>query len=538
MSAQLVADRLSISLGPIPVLHEIDLVVGPRARIGLLGPNGVGKSTLLKALAGLLSPDSGTIRRSPADAFVMYMEQEPLKGSHETLAELLERRTGLARLRLEAEDLARTMGGDLDAIQRYTDALARFELLGGHDLPARAARACEDLGLPPDAMNRLVSTLSGGQRARAALAATVLSKADILLLDEPTNDLDLDGLDQLERFVAGFPGGMVLVSHDRVFLDRCVDRFVELDQFTHRSTEFVGSWSDYERMRELRRTQQRREHERTSAERARLLDQAREMQNQSAHGTAEVKRSREPSNAIRFAKTQRAEGRGAKAVTMQKRAERVEVTEKPSEPWVLKMDLSPQQLGGEQVVSLAGAVIQRGTFSLGPIDQDVRRGERIAVLGRNGCGKSTLLASLLGQVPLEAGRRTVDPATVFGTLSQDRAEFANGRPLVETFTAMTGMRPSEARTLLAKFDLTGADVERPGAGLSPGERTRAVLAVLMARQVNCLVLDEPTNHLDIPAIEELERSLAAYTGTIVLATHDRRLLERVGITRSIPLGPA
>jgi ATPase subunit of ABC transporter with duplicated ATPase domains len=538
MPAQLLARNVSIALGPNVVLRDVSLTVGPRARIGLLGPNGVGKSTLLRALAGLVAPDEGSVIRAPADATVGYLEQEPLAGSEETLLGMLERRTGVAAARATMERFASTMGEDLDAIERYTNAVARFGALGGYDLEGRAGRAIAEIGLPEDALGRPVRTLSGGQRARAALAAITLSRADALLLDEPTNDLDLDGLARLESFLSTFPGGAVVVSHDRAFLDASVDRFVELDPFTHAATEFAGTWSEYERMRELRRERQREEHDRTRAERERLLAQARAMRNESAHGTAKIKKSGEPSKALKFAKTQRAEARGAKAVTMQRRAERVEVVDAPREPWVLRMDLAPRALGGDVIASLAGVVLARGAFRLGPIDLDVARGDRIALLGPNGSGKSTLLAALLGEIPLAAGSRSVGPATVLGALRQDRAEFQTSRPLLDTFTEVTGVRGAEARSLLAKFDLGADDVDRPGAELSPGERTRASLAVLAAAHVNCLVLDEPTNHLDIPAIEELERSLVAYPGTFVLATHDRRLLERVGITREVRLATA
>jgi ATPase subunit of ABC transporter with duplicated ATPase domains len=536
MPAQLLARSVSVSLGPLVVLRDVSLTVGPRTRVGVLGPNGVGKSTLLMVLGGLREPDEGAVERVPDDATVGYLAQEPLAGSSETLRQMLERRTGIATARATVERLEATMGDDLDAIARYTDALASVGALGGYDFDGRAARAIADLGLPDDALDRQVRTLSGGQRARAALAAITLSRADVLLLDEPTNDLDLDGLARLEAFVDGFPGGIAVVSHDRAFLDATVDRFVELDPFTRTATPFTGSWTDYERERERRREEQRAQHERTAAERERLLAQARAMRNQAAHGVAAVKKSDEPSNAIRFAKTQRAEGRGAKAVTMQKRADRVEVVEAPREPWVLQLDLAPTRLGGEQAVTVAGAIVRRGAFALGPLDLEIRRGEHVAVLGANGTGKSTLLGAIVGDLALDRGTRTIGPSTVVGALRQDRSEFASTRPLLDAFSDATGLRGADARSLLAKFDLGADDVGRPGNELSPGERTRASLAVLMAERVNCLVLDEPTNHLDIPAIEELERSLAAFPGTFILATHDRRLLERVAITREVRLG--
>jgi ATPase subunit of ABC transporter with duplicated ATPase domains len=536
MPAQLTATHLSVSLGPAVVLHDVSMLVSPRARIGVLGPNGVGKTTLLRALAGLAPLEGGSVERSPMTAFVGYLEQEPLARVDETLLAMLERRTGVAAARVAMESLQRSMGEDLDAIERFSDAVARFDALGGYDLEGRAAQAVADLGLPADALHRSVATLSGGQRAKAAMVAIALSRADILLLDEPTNDLDGEGLEHLEAFATSFGGGIVMVSHDRAFLDATVDTLVEIDPFTREATEFTGSWSDYERARDLRRERQREEHERTKAERDRLLAQARAMRNQAAHGAAAVKKSGEPSNAIRFAKTQRAEGRGAKAVTMQRRAERVEVVAAPREPWVLQMDLTPRTLGGDHVAALLGAVVERAAFRLGPLDLDIRRGERIAIVGPNGSGKSTLLGALLGTVPLASGTREVGPATVLGALRQDRAEFATDEPLLNAFETVAGLRGGEARTLLAKFDLGAGDVERPGRELSPGERSRASLAVLMAARVNCLVLDEPTNHLDIPAIEELERSLVAFPGTFLLATHVRRLVERVGSTREVRLG--
>ena len=534
MPAQLSARRVSVSLAGRPVLSSVSIAVGPASRVGLLGRNGVGKTTLLRVLSGDIVPESGRVVRAPDDLRVGYLEQEPLAGSRETLGELFARRTGVAAALAEADELAQTMGEDLVRIQRYTEALARADALGAHDLDARVRQACDRYAVPDD-LGRAVAKLSGGQRARAALAAMSIVRFDVLLLDEPTNDLDLEGLAELERIVTGFDGGIVVVSHDRAFLDRCVDRFVELDPFTHEASEFAGTWTDYERERDLRREQQRAAHERTSAERARLMAQAREIGNQAAHGVAKVRKSGEPSNAIVFAKTQRAESRGAKAVTLRARAERIEVVDKPREPWVLAMDLAPQALGGELIASLHAAVVERGSFRLGPIDLDIHRADRIALLGANGTGKSTLLAALTGEVPLASGSRRAGRSTVIGILRQDRTEFDGAEPMIDRFRTSTGLAADEARTLLAKFDLGADDVGRPCAELSPGERTRAGLATLMARRVNCLLLDEPTNHLDIPAIEELERALDAYPGTLVLATHDRRLLERVRIGRRVTL---
>src|SRR3954451_14087644 len=454
MPAQLAIRRVSVSLAGRSVLSSVSFAVGPDARIGLLGRNGVGKTTLLRVLAGAVPPDAGRVIRASEDLHGGYLEQEPLARSGQTLGELFERRTGIAAALAQAEALAATMGQDLVLIQRYTDDIARADALGAHDLRARASRACSRLAVPDD-LDRPVATLSGGQRARAALAAMSIVRFDVMLLDEPTNDLDLDGLDELERIVTAFDGGIVVVSHDRAFLDRCVDRFVELDPFTHEGSEFVGTWSDYERERELRREQQRDAHERTSAERSRLIAQSTEMRNQAAFGAAKIRTSDEPSNAIVFAKTQRAEGRGAKAVTLRGRAERIEVVDKPREPGVradrvggvqnprepgvLAMDLMPTALGGDLIASLDAATVERGSFRLGPVDLDIYRGDRIALLGPNGSGKSTLLAALTGELPPATGSQRVGRATVLGALKQDRTEFDGTQPLIERFRGATGL---------------------------------------------------------------------------------------------------
>jgi ATPase subunit of ABC transporter with duplicated ATPase domains len=215
--------------------------------------------------------------------------------------------------------------------------------------------------------------------------------------------------------------------------------------------------------------------------------------------------------------------------------ERVEQVDKPYEPWQLHLSLAASQRQGDRVASLEGAVAERGAFRLGPVDLDLVPGERVAIAGRNGSGKSTLLGLLLGELPLSSGRRVVGSATVIGALDQRRLAYDGDEPLLASFTRRTSLPPGAARTLLAKFNLGAEHVERPCATLSPGERTRAQLAELMTRGVNLLVLDEPTNHLDLEAIEELETALAAYDGTLVVVSHDRRFLAQVAPTRSIEL---
>jgi ATPase subunit of ABC transporter with duplicated ATPase domains len=360
-------------------------------------------------------------------------------------------------------------------------------------------------------------TQSGGEETRAALSAVLRSDLDVLLLDEPTNDLDFAGLAWLERSLAAHPGAVVVVSHDRAFLDRTVTRIVELDEWTRGTTEYSGGWSDYEAERERRRERHYRRWEFSVAERRRIEEQQRRMADWERRGYGQGRKKKKSKDVKRTY--------GAKLA-------RVETVEKPYEPWELQLSLAPAARSGAIAVRLEDAVVERGTFRLGPLDFAVGWADRVAIAGPNGSGKTTLLDALLDRMPLAAGTRWIGPGVVVGELEQDRAALSGPQTLLEIFR---DFEEGTARTLLAKFGLGADDVLRPAASLSPGERTRAALALLTAGGVNCLVLDEPTNHLDVEAIEELERGLAGYDGTVILVTHDRRFLEAFAPGRTIEL---
>jgi ATPase subunit of ABC transporter with duplicated ATPase domains len=520
-------DRVTRSHGARTVLDRVSLTVGAGARLGVVGPNGAGKTTLLRLLAGLDPPDGGEVVRNPPGLRVGYLPQELDAEPEETLLEYLARRTGVAAAEQEMDALAARLADEPELAAAYSDALGRYVALGGGDLPARAGAVCAGVGLGRR-LGRPLGTLSGGQAARARLAALLLSRLEVLCLDEPTNDLDFEGLDRLERFVAGLRGSLVVVSHDRAFLDRAVTRIVEVDEWTGGLVEFAGGWSNYEAVRERAREAQYRQFEQTQERRRELEALVRERRANAQSGATLAKR------------TGGADRRGTHALSTkvrqaQRALERLDRVEKPYEPWQLQLSLAPGARGATVVAGLEGAVVERGEFRLGPVDLELHVGDRLAVLGRNGSGKSTLLAALLGTAPLAAGRRVLGRGVVVGELDQGRERFAGPEPLAGTFAEQAGVPVEEARTLLAKFGLGAEDVERPGATLSPGERTRAELALLAARGVNLLVLDEPTNHLDLPAIEELEAALEGYSGTVVLVTHDRRLLERFSATRELRL---
>jgi ATPase subunit of ABC transporter with duplicated ATPase domains len=474
----LVASNISRSHGAAPVLVDVSLTVTSRARIGVVGPNGIGKTTLLRILAGLEEPDSGRVVRRPPALTVGYLPQE-VHGSGETVGGYLARRSG------ETEEW-------------------------------RLEAACRDVGLDVG-LDRELAALSGGEAARAALASIVAARHDVLLLDEPTNDLDFAGLDLLERFVSAADAGIVVVSHDRAFLERTVERVVELDEGTRSAREYAGGFAEYERLRRV-------ELERRYAAYGRYDERRRELED--ALGLRQEQATFAGKGASRRLK----KALSQRTRSVERRLDTLERVDKPWEPWDLRLALSPSIRGSDVVARLDAAVMERGSFRLGPIDLLLGAGERVAVTGPNGSGKSTLLRALLGELPLVSGERRLGPGTVVGELEQTR-DALGSESLVEGFSTRARVAPEEARTLLAKFGLGADDVLRPAVSLSPGERTRAGIALAAARGVNLLVLDEPTNHLDLPAIDELERALATYDGTLVVVSHDRGFLEAVAPTR-------
>jgi ATPase subunit of ABC transporter with duplicated ATPase domains len=530
----LVARHLARFHGTQPVLDDVSFTVNPGDRVGVVGPNGIGKSTLLRVLAGLESPDAGTVERSPATLTVGLLTQEIDAEGDETLRSYLARQTGVAAAGADLDRAGDRLGATSASIDAHAEALARFLALGGDDFDARVGAVSAQVGLPQDRLDVAVAALSGGQAARAGLAAIMLSRHDVLLLDEPTNDLDLDGLAQLESFVTSTPAAVVTVSHDRAFLARCVGRMVEITEPHHRAVEYTGGWSDYVAARALAHAQQRTAHDTYVAERDRLTQRVVTQRQWSEAGVRKAVRAPADGDKIRRnAKVQRSENQAAKVRASERRLARLTPVDKPWEGWQLQLSLAATDRSGDIVGRLDGAVIERGTFSIGPVDWELRWQDRVAIVGPNGTGKSTLVAALLGTVELSAGQRWLGPGVRAGTIDQARSAFAGERPTGELFMERTGLDRSEARSLLAKFGLGADEAERPGDRLSPGERTRAELAALMAEGVNLLVLDEPTNHLDLAAIEQLEGALERFDGTLVLISHDRWFLDRVGLEHTL-----
>jgi ATPase subunit of ABC transporter with duplicated ATPase domains len=535
VSALLVAKNLQAAVGDRVLFSGLDLVVGPGDVIGLVGVNGAGKSTLLRMLAGLSAARDGTVAVSPPDASIGYLPQEPDRHPGETVRQFLGRRTGVAAaddaMQAAAGALAAGAAGAEDA---YSRGLERWLALGGADLDERADAVVAGLGLKVD-LDHEMTGLSGGQAARVGLASLLLSRYDVFLLDEPTNDLDLDGLARLEEFVAGLRAGTVLVSHDREFLTRTVTRIVEIDLSQQQVMTFGGGYAAYLAERDVQRQHARADYDEYAARRAGLQERARSQRAWMEKGVKNARRKQPDNDKIgRKFRTEATEKQAAKARQTERLIERLDVVEEPRKEWELRMEIAAAPRSGAIVASMRGAVVRRGGFTLGPVDLQIDWADRVAITGANGSGKTTLLAALLGRIPLDEGHAALGPGVVVGEVDQARDLFLGSEPLISAFgAAAPDMTPADIRTLLAKFGLRAAHVLRPAGTLSPGERTRAALALLQARGVNLLVLDEPTNHLDLPAIEQLESALAAYPGTLLLVTHDRRMLDAVATSRRI-----
>jgi ATPase subunit of ABC transporter with duplicated ATPase domains len=535
VSATLIARGLAVGHGDQTLFSGLDLVVAPGDVIGLVGANGAGKSTLLRVLAGLAASDAGTVTLSPPEATIGYLPQEQDHRPPETVRQFLARRTGVRAaddaLQAAAHALAEQAAG---ADDDYARALDRWLGLGGADLDERAEAVTAGLGLRVD-LDHQMTALSGGQAARAGLASLLLSRYDVFLLDEPTNDLDLDGLARLESFVGGLRASTVLVSHDREFLTRTVTQVVELDVAQRQVRSYGGGYAAYRTEREVARRHAREEYDEYAETRANLEERARSQRAWMEKGVRNARRKAPDHDKIgRKFRTETTEKQAAKARQTERLIERLEAVDEPRKEWELRMEIAPAPRAGAIVASLRGAVVRRGGFTLGPVSLQIDWADRVAITGRNGSGKTTLLGALLGRVPLDEGHASLGASVVVGEVDQARGAFLTDEPLIEAFgAAVPELVTAEIRTLLAKFGLRAAHVLRPAATLSPGERTRAALALLQARGVNLLVLDEPTNHLDLPAIEQLESALEAYPGTLLLVTHDRRMLEAVTINRWI-----
>jgi len=543
VTATLVAKNLAGGFAHRTLFEGLGLTVAPGDVIGVVGANGAGKSTLLRILAGDLEPVEGTVSVAPADAFVGWLPQEHQRIAGETVAAYLSRRTGCTAATHAMESAAEALAdpdprpADVDPADVYAAAFDHWLASGAADLDERIPGVLADLGLDSNAVqpdSTPMTALSGGQAARVGLAALMLSRFDIALLDEPTNDLDLDGLARLEEFVRDLRGGVVLVSHDREFLARSVTDVLELDLAQNTTTVFGGGYDSYLEEREVGRRHRREQYEEFAEKKADLVARARTQREWSSQGVRNAMRKAPDNDKIRRrAATESSEKQAQKVRQMESRIARLEEVAEPRKEWTLQFTIGAAPRSSAVVATLDNAVVRQGDFVLGPVSLQVDAGERIGITGPNGAGKSTLLRLLLGRRLPDEGRASLGANVAIGEIDQARVDFSGTGRLIDRFEQrLPSWSTADVRTLLAKFGLRADHVERALDDLSPGERTRAGLALLQACGTNVLVLDEPTNHLDLPAIEQLEDALESYQGALLLVTHDRRMLQNVRLDRS------
>ncbi len=531
MSAHLLTKNLAGGHAQRTLFESLDLTVAPGDVVGVVGANGAGKTTLLRILAGDLDPLDGSVSTAPGDAFVGWLPQEHERVAGETVTAYVGRRTGATSATDAMERAAAALGEGEEspaAGDAYAHSLDHWLASGAPDLEERLPAVMADLGLDVGA-DALMTSLSGGQAARAALAALLLSRFDVVLLDEPTNDLDLAGLERLETFVKGLRAGVVLVSHDREFLSRVVTRIVELDLAQRKVAVYDGGYDAFLEERAVARRHAREQYEEYADKKSDLVGRARTQREWSSQGVRNaIKKAPDNDKIRRKASVESSEKQAQKVRQMESRIARLEEVEEPRKEWALQFTIGRAPRSSSVVATLDAATATLGRFTFGPATLQVSAGDRIGVTGPNGAGKTTLLRLLVGRLAPSGGRAGLGASVAVGEIDQSRTGLAEDLPLGDAFeAAMPQMAPADVRTLLAKFGLKADQVTSRVGRLSPGERTRAAMALLQARGVNLLVLDEPTNHLDLPAIEQLEEALESYDGALILVSHDRRMLDTV-----------
>ena len=518
----LTAHQLSKSFGVQTLFHDVTFSINRGERVGLIGPNGSGKTTLLRILAGNEQADRGYVAM-PNGPRPGYLPQGLMLPPDWTLAEAIGRAGGdAAYLEEQLERLAGALAGQPDdpaLQQRYDETLQRLSRFD----EGRAATILQALALDELPRSQPVGTLSGGQKTRLALALVLLDDPDFLLLDEPTNHLDIPMLEWLEAWLAAFPGGALVVSHDRTFLDRSVNRILALDEQTRTVHAYTGNYTDYlqqvlaERERQWGAYQdQVYEIRQMRQDIARIKEQARRTETATKNDQLR-----------RYAKkvAAKAKGREKKLERYQESDERVE---KPARSWEMKLEFGPPAHLGQQALRLEQLAVGYAGQPplLRDLDLQVRAGQRLALTGPNGSGKTTLLRTIAGQLPPLAGNLHLGASVRLGSMAQEQTIAEPARSALELVQRAAPLNETEARNFLHFFLFSGDDPLRPAAELSYGERARLALALLVAQGCNFLLLDEPINHLDIPSRSRFEEALALFEGTILAVVHDRYFIDR------------
>src|SRR5574340_188836 len=524
----LTVQTINKSYGIEPVLNDITFSIDPSDRIGLVGPNGCGKTTLLRLITGQEQPDSGVIRFNPAGLRCGYLPQGAEFEPGETIAEYLARFTAdplALSSRLEELAAAMVKNPGADALPaEYHAVLARLE--GAAEFAARGQAVLTGLGLdtlPPDLP---AAALSGGQKTRLALAGVLLNAPQLLLLDEPTNHLDLYMLVWLEDWLRGFSGAVLVVSHDRTFLDHIATGILEIDGHTHRGRVYAGSYTAYLEQKIAEREHQWGAYHDQQDEIKRLRGAAA-----ATRARARFRKGGKADSGDKFAAgffANRSKETLQKAKNIERRIQVLLTTDridKPARSWEMKIDFTEDASSGRDVVVLEEVSVGYGQqVLLENLNLTLRYGSRTALIGPNGSGKTTLLRAINGQLEPLSGRIRLGSGVRLGFMAQEQENLDPDLNALETLQAITGQAETETRSFLSLYLFKGDDVFTPARLLSYGERARLTLATLVAQGCNLLLLDEPINHLDIPARTRFEQALSAFHGTILAVVHDRYFL--------------
>jgi ATP-binding cassette subfamily F protein 3 len=511
--AVVIASDLAKDIAGEPLLRGVSFKLERRDRMTLSGRNGAGKTTLLRMLAGEASVDGGELVFAKGTKVALHDQRPPRERSISLREYILSGATELVELEQELAALEQRMAdGDYEeaTLSRYAAAQARLETAGGYDWRDRALDTLRGLGFREQAdLDRSLNTFSGGELTRASLGRALAGRPDLLLLDEPTNHLDIESLEWLEAHLIALDAAVVLVAHDRWFLESVGTSVLELE--AGRSRFFAGTWHSWRKEKASRELALGRAIERQQAEIDRLE---------------------------RFVTRFRAGTRARQAQARQKRLDKIDrITRDPKDGAGLEFAFKAPSRTGRVVLELEDASLSAGDKRLlDDADMWLERGEHVSLVGMNGTGKTTLIETLAGRRELANGKLRVGHNVEIGYLSQHAEELgaAGARTVVEAAQRLTGLKPGETRALLGRFLFSGEDAEKPLETLSGGERRRLSLAVLVHSGANFLILDEPTNHLDLESREALEAALAAFPGSLLLVSHDRALLDAVG-SRTIEL---